>query len=140
MPKATGEKKAVKGMTLIELVAVIIIVAILSTIGFTQFGKTIEKSRSAEAKTILGQLRGAQHAYHLKYSTYATAMGLDVDAPTSCTSTHYFSYSIPSASDSDFTLAATRCTSTDSKEPPASSGFSITVDAAGDWSGTAGYY
>lgn len=140
MRKAMRGKKVTGGLTLLELVTVIFIVGILSTLGFVQFGKMVEKSRTAEAKMILGQLRTAQRAYYLKNGSYSTSMDLGIDAPTICVSTHYFYYSIPSASDSDFILMATRCTSSDGKSPPGSSDFNITVDADGDWDGAEGYY
>jgi Tfp pilus assembly protein PilE len=140
MGKANREKRAVRGFTLLEVIVIVIIIGILSIIGFTQFVKMIEQSRTAEAKMILGQLRQAQRAYYLSYSTYTTSMDLGVDTPTACVETHYFSYSIPFATDSDFTLAATRCTSSDGKFPTASSAYDITLNSDGGWSGTEGYY
>jgi prepilin-type N-terminal cleavage/methylation domain-containing protein len=125
-----------KGFTLLELIVVIIILGILATLGFTQYTKMVEKGRTAEARTILGQLRSAQIAYWQEYGGYGGAVSnLIVDAPTSCVSTHYFSYASTGSS------TATRCTGVGSgKTPGATTGYSITLDVAGSWGGTGGYY
>jgi prepilin-type N-terminal cleavage/methylation domain-containing protein len=124
-----------KGFTLIELIIVIIIIGILASLGFTQYGKTIEKGRTAEAKAVLGALRTAETTYNQQNSTYTTSLdSLDVAAPTSCVSTHYFSYSVGASAGT-----ATRCTS--GGKTPTGPAYSVTLDyAAGTWGGTAGYY
>ncbi|MDD5155343.1 MAG: prepilin-type N-terminal cleavage/methylation domain-containing protein [Candidatus Omnitrophica bacterium] len=124
-----------KGFTLLELIVVIVILGILATLGFTQYTKMVEKGRTAEARTILGQIRSAQMAYFQEYGSYGTAVtNLPVDAPTSCTGTHYFSYvSAGTAS------TATRCTGS-GKAPQAASAYSIILSHDGTFSGTAGYF
>jgi len=125
-----------KGFTLLELIVVIIILGILATLGFSQYMKMVEKGRSAEARMILGQIRTAQETYKLEQGSYATAIGsLPVDAPTACTTTHYFNYSAGSANG-----VATRCTS-GGKTPNASAAYTITlIYSTGVWGGSAGYY
>lgn len=89
-----------KGFTLLELIVVIIIIGILATLGFTQYTKTLEKGRATEAKFLLGQIRSSQTAYNLEYGSYATDIAyLAVGAPTTCTQTHYFNYSVSNPSD-----------------------------------------
>ena len=126
-----------KGFTLLELIVVIVIIGILGTLGFTQYGRTIERTRTAEAKMLLGTVRRAQQAYKHEYGGYSSAMGnLAVEVPTTtCTSTHYFTYS------SDGTTGtATRCT-TGGKTPTAGTAYTITVTySSGVWGGSAGYY
>jgi len=125
-----------RGFTLLELIVVIIIIGILATLGFTQYTKVIEKGRTAEAKALLGQIRTAQEAYKQENGAYtATIANLAVEAPTSCTTTHYFSYSVDAT-----TGTATRCTS-GGKTPNAATGYTITLNyATGVWGGTVGYY
>lgn len=124
-----------KGFTLLELIVVIVILGILATLGFTQYTKMVEKGRTAEARTILGQIRSSQMAYYQEYGSYGSAVGdLPVDAPTSCTGTHYFSYA-----SSTSTSTATRCTAS-GKAPQASAAYSITLTHAGAFGGSAGYY
>ncbi len=124
-----------KGFTLLELIVVIIILGILATLGFSQYMKMVEKGRSAEARMILGQIRTAQETYKLEQGSYASAISdLPVDAPTSCTTTHYFSYAAGSA-----TGTASRCTA--SGKTPNGTAYSITLTySSGTWGGTAGYY
>ena len=121
-----------KGFTLLELIVVIIILGILATLGFTQYGKTIEKSRTAEAKAILGTIRTAQVGRHLEYGAYTTLANLPVDAPTACDTAHYFTYGTEATAGLS---TATRCT-TGGKSPDASSACTVTVSIAGAWGGT----
>ncbi len=124
-----------KGFTLLELIVVIIILGILATLGFSQYMKMVEKGRSAEARMVLGQIRTAQETYKLEQGSYASALGdLPVEAPATCTTTHYFSYAAGSTIGT-----ATRCTS--GGKTPQGSAYSITLNySSGVWGGTAGYY
>ena len=124
-----------RGFTLIELIVVIIIVGILASVGMTQYTKVVEKGRAAEARLILGSLRTAEIAENVENGAYTTVAGLGVAAPTSCTTTHYFSYSCASATG---TCTATRCT-TGGKTPQGASAYTKTVTVAGVWGGDAGY-
>ena len=91
------------GFTLIELIVVIIIVGILAAVGLTQYSKTVEKGRGAEAKTTIGTLRKLAYEYYLQNGTFTGLVDSDVNIGTSpdqvpgsnasaCRSTHYFYY------------------------------------------------
>jgi len=125
-----------KGFTLLELIVVIIIIGILGALGFIQYTKVVERGRSAEAKDILGQMRTAEEAYDQKKGIYTGTIGdLMVEAPTTCTATHYFQYST-----SDTVGTATRCTAS-GKTPNASNTYTVTMTyASSAWGGSAGYY
>jgi len=129
-----------RGFTLLELIIVIIIIGVLATLGFTQYVKMVEKSRTAEAKMILGQIRSAQRAYFTEKNTYTSAIGdLFVEGvPLNCTmgnNTHYFNYTVLSNN-----ASATRCT-TLGKTPVGTTAYVINVTYdTGDWGGTAGYF
>jgi len=127
-----------RGFTLLELIVVIIIIGILGTLGFTQYARVVEKGRTAEAKVLLGQIRSSQEAYRLEGGAYTTVIGnLAVETPTTCTTTHYFRYSITGT-----TGIATRCTAS-GKTPNQSTTTPYTIVltyASGTWSGSAGYY
>ncbi len=140
-----------EGFTLLELIVVIIIIGILATLGVTQYGRVIERMRTAEAKIIIGQIRTLQQAYYLQNDKYAD----DVSAGTNelglegsgipklvCQSTHYFRY-ITSTRAGGYSIWADRCTS-GGKSPDAATTYQIewyyTTDNWGIWQGTPGYY
>lgn len=111
-----------KGFTLLELIVVIIILGILSTLAITQYTRMIEKARGAEARVILGSIRTNAAAYYLQYDNVCTGMtndylGIGTDYPSNCTQvSHYFSYGMVSTA-TGFTGTATRCTTTAGKQP-----------------------
>jgi prepilin-type N-terminal cleavage/methylation domain-containing protein len=83
-----------KSFTLVELLIVVAILGILASVGIVQYGVTIEKSRSAEAYSVLSDIVGAEKAYYAENSAYTgTIAGLhSFDAvPASAN----FNYSVP---------------------------------------------
>ncbi len=108
-----------KGFTLIELVIVLIIVAILGTLGLTNYSRLVEKGRGAEAKAILGSIRTLAAAYYMEYGSVALLTeglvnigitgGMPGPAQVNCAASHYFSYTM-STSNPSVTITANRCT------------------------------
>ena len=110
-----------RAFTLIELIVVIIIVGILAAVGISQYSKTVEKGRGAEAMTGLGQIRKLAFAYYLENGTFtgmqnqyvgigASSDQLPGPTPDACRSSHWFSYRQWVASDGTYMLIwATRC-------------------------------
>ncbi len=118
-----------KGFTLLEIIVVIVILGIMATLAVAQYTKMVEKSRGAEARTILGNIRTNQAASLQQIgacSSVDSEVGLGVDFPSTCESTHYFSYSLTAASSNVFTATATRCT-VSGKAPDAATGGVITL-------------
>jgi prepilin-type N-terminal cleavage/methylation domain-containing protein len=104
-----------KGFTLLELIIVIIILGVLATLGFTQYGRMIERARGAEARGICGDIRKFAAAFRLEHGDINTMVDNDVNIgpdtdqiPGACRGTHYFSYAIGVA-DPTVTITATRC-------------------------------
>ncbi len=60
------------GFTLMELIVVVIIIGILAMIGLPQFFKVVERSRTAEAAQVLGEIRAAQLRYYTGQGNYTT--------------------------------------------------------------------
>ncbi len=107
-----------KAFTLLELMIVLVIVGVLSTLGVMQYQSAIERSRDAEAKQILGQLRSKCGAIYMTNNAtdecshgnlgIGTSFG---QAPEvgSCAETHYFGYVVLDQSGATITLVAERC-------------------------------
>ena len=71
-----------KGFTLIELLVVVLIIGILAAMAMPAYFKAVERSRIAEADTLMGTVAQAQQRRYMKNNTYAKQFsGLDV-SPT----------------------------------------------------------
>ncbi len=71
-----------KGFTLVELLIVVAIIGVLSTIGVPTFRKMIQKAKKSEAKVNLGGLYTAEQAFFSEYGLYGSdlnAIGFEVD-------------------------------------------------------------
>jgi len=126
-----------KGFTLLELIVVIIIIGILATLGLTQYTTVVEKGRSAEAKSILGEVRTIEIAYNQENGAYGSITAIPVSVASNCTqTTHYFSYAVSSN-----VATATRCTGTTGKQPGGATASTITLNFdTGAFGGSSGYY
>ena len=71
-----------KGFTLVELLVVVLIIGILAAMALPAYFKSVERSRIAEADTLLGSISQAQQRRWMKIGTYSKLFsGLDV-SPT----------------------------------------------------------
>ncbi|MBU1727433.1 MAG: type II secretion system GspH family protein [Candidatus Omnitrophica bacterium] len=59
-----------KGFTLLEMIVVIIIVGILATLGFSQYGSYREKVVDKEAQANLKLIQAAERIYRMEYGFY----------------------------------------------------------------------
>ncbi len=67
MGKAGQEER---GFTLVELIVVVAIVGILSTIALPVMGDLFKRSRTSEARACLGEIRVLEEGYRVEHQTY----------------------------------------------------------------------
>ncbi len=83
------------GFTLIELLVVVLIIGILAAMALPQYGKAVERSRMAEAVTLMDSIVKAQRRKLMQTNRYARRFeGLDV-APKGATSSTYYTKGDP---------------------------------------------
>lgn len=128
-----------RAFTLIEIIIAVVLISILASVALPRYVRVVEKSRSAEARNILGRIRSAQSAYMFEYDHYPSSSDiLQIPVPTACNASYYFSYAIVNGSGT-FTATANRCTGGAGKSPSGLVPFSISINENGTLSGTQGY-
>lgn len=84
-----------RGFTLLELLLVVSIIGVLSSLAIPQYLKTVERARMIEAMIILGQLRSAQIRYKAQTGRFTNKLA-DLDfSPTDVSGTPIFEYRDP---------------------------------------------
>ena len=68
--KNTWGRQHIKAFTLIELLVVVLIIGILAAIALPQYQKAVEKSKAAEAITLLKSVHQAVQEYQLANGTF----------------------------------------------------------------------
>ena len=70
------------GFTLIEVLVVVLIIGILTSIALPQYQRSVQKARLTEAAQVLKVLGDAEQVYYATYNRYATNLDeLDVTPP-----------------------------------------------------------
>lgn len=100
-----------KAFTLLELVVVIIIIAILAALGFTQYNKVVESARLTEARVRLGLMRTLVTEYYLENGVLDGIQNSDVGADFTCSSDSFYRYVMGAGQSGYRDLNAYRCTS-----------------------------
>jgi prepilin-type N-terminal cleavage/methylation domain-containing protein len=140
-----------RGFTLLELIIVIVIIGILATLGIQQYGRMVERSRGAEARQILGQIRSTAAAFFTEhrglgnFDNAAAGIGAgDEQVPSACRTTHYFLYNVDNAAAANFTASASRCTAGGKTPDSPTAGLNLTLETnftqgTDTWGGSGGY-
>jgi len=68
-------RQAVQGFSLIELMVVVLIIGILSSIAIPTFRTYMYKARTSEATAFLGDIRQRQEAYRSEFGQYCAVSG-----------------------------------------------------------------
>lgn len=63
-----------QGFTLIELLVVVLIMGILASVAMPQYFKSVEKSRAAEATSVLSGIASSQERAYMQKSQYVTSL------------------------------------------------------------------
>lgn len=110
-----------RGMTLIELLIVVAIIAILGSIAFPSFMDSVRKSRRSEAFTALNSVQQAQERFRGNNATYASSLtgsptdstpsarGLGLSTPTP---SGYYAISLSSVTATGYEAVATAVSGT----------------------------
>ena len=101
-----------KGVTLIELMIVIVIVAILASIAVPSYRNYVLRTHRVEAKTALLNLAAAQEKHYLANNTYAANAALSTAPPAGlglpgATENGWYTIAINAASTTAFSATAT---------------------------------
>ncbi len=101
-----------RGVTLIELMITVVIVAILAAIAYPSYTQYVLRSHRTAAKTALHDMASRQERFFSTNNTYATTLaqlnypaGATVPIPDA--SSHYYDLSINAANATSYTLIAT---------------------------------
>ncbi len=105
-------KRKSSGVTLIELIIVIIVVGILAAIAIPSYRQYVLRSHRAEGKTALLNLAAAQEKFYLQNNTYATNALLTTAPPAglgfnATTKNGWYTLSITGGDTTGYTATAT---------------------------------
>ena len=99
-------RRGEKGFTLVELMIVVVIIGILASIAIPKFSSLIGKTKTTEAKTILGQIIQGEKTYYFTSNSYIDfTAGVDCpeigfNQPDQARFTYSFADSIATAQES----------------------------------------
>jgi len=94
--------RRMSGVTLLELMIVVVVIAILTAIAFPNYRDFVDRAKRNEAKALLLEVAQNQERFYLQNSTYGTLTELGYDTPLDTDSgTYRISVTGPDASNFD---------------------------------------
>ncbi len=104
--KAPRMVQKMRGVTLVELLIVVVIIGILAAVGYPSYRAFVERSKRTEAKAILLEIAQNQERFYLQNNRYGTMGELGYDSPQ-LTDSGAYSATVTGATANDFTATAT---------------------------------
>ena len=98
--------KYMRGVTLLELMIVVVIIGILTAIAYPSYRQFVERAKRTEAKALLLQIAIDQERFYLQNSTFGNMADLQFDEPQ-MTDSDAYSVTITANTASNFTAVAT---------------------------------
>ena len=99
-------RKHMRGITLIELMIVVVIVSILAAFAYPNYQEFTARAKRNEARAALLRLATNQERFYLNNNTFTATLS-DVGFGSAITETGYYQLAITSADASNFTATAT---------------------------------
>ena len=102
-------RRRMQGITLIELMIVVVIVSILAAVAYPNYQEFTARAKRNEARAALLRLATNQERFYLNNNTFTqdlTALGFST-TPTWTTETGYYTIQVTAANASNFTATAT---------------------------------
>ena len=99
------QRNKVSGFTLIEIMVVVVLIGILTSIAVPSYRSYMMKSNRTDAKVSLLKIAAAQEKNYLQFNTYTTDLGA-LDMTTLANNGHY-TMSVVDADTSEFNALAT---------------------------------
>ena len=102
-------RKYMRGVTLLELMIVVVVISILTAIAYPNYRQYATRAKRTEAKAALLQIATNQERFYLQNNTYTTdltALGFPV-AANFLTDTDSYIINVAAADANDFTAIAT---------------------------------
>lgn len=102
-------RKHMRGITLIELMIVVVVVGILAAVAYPNYQEFTARAKRNEARSALLQLATNQERFYLNNNTFTqdlTALGFGT-TPTATTQTGYYTIQVTAADATNFTATAT---------------------------------
>lgn len=101
-------KKQIRAFTLIELLVVVLIIGILTAVALPKYQKAVEKSKSAQALTLLKSVYQAAKVYELDKGRWPTSFtNLSINIPWTESTKVMTANFVPTLSNKDWSLVLT---------------------------------
>ncbi|HEX2139287.1 MAG TPA: type IV pilin protein [Woeseiaceae bacterium] len=99
--------RAIRGVTLLELMIVVVIIGILAAIAYPNYRQHVQRAKRTEAMSALLRIATEQERFYLNNNTYAGDLtGLGFDNATFTTETGTYLVSITAADANSYTAQA----------------------------------